>query len=403
MLSYFIKNGAWVFLGNVFLSIFAFATTATLAHILSKEVFGTYRYLLTIIPILAVFTLPDMGPSITRAIAKRLPVNLKEIVWEKIKFGAIGSLIATIISVYYFINLNPTLGYLFLTTAFFIPFFDVFLIYINALYGNKQFKLATIYNISSRLITMVVLLAVAFLTTNIILILVAYFLTQIIPQFFIFQLVKNKNIIQTSSTDTSVIKYGKQLTFIGTISVITASMDKLVVWHFFDAEVLAIYTVALLIAWEGSRMIESLSTVILPFLAEATDKKNITKVLRKIPLLSIFLILCSVFTASIIPFLFPIIFPNYIDSINLAVLSCVLLVFLPLNSILYRYLVAEAFINKMIILQFIKISIFFITFFITINHLNEMAALVSLITCEIILFIFLLLIINIDIRKTQLI
>lgn len=390
MLSYIIKNGSWVFAGNVLLAVFAFLTTTTLAHLLPKETFGTYRFLLAIIPLLAVFTLPDMGPAITRAVAKKMSLNIWDAIREKFCFGLLGSLIAFSMAAFYLFRDNNELATLFAIVAIFIPLFDVFLLYINALYGRKEFKLATTYQVTSKLASMVTIITVALVTSNLVWILCTYFIAQLIPQIFVFFKVASTHFAEPAKTEASILKYGRHLTFIGAVAVLATTIDKLVVWHFFGAEALAIYTVALLVAWEGGRMIESLSVVLLPFLAEAQDSQNIKLLLRHIPSLAIILTVGAIATVFIIPYVFAIIFPNYSEAVGLAQLGCVLLVLLPLNSVLYRYLVAMTLRRRMLFLQSFKITIFLCCFFLLYTQLNLMAVLIALIASELLTLLILL-------------
>ncbi len=177
---------------------------------------------------------------------------------------------------------------------------------------------------------------------------------------------------------------------IGTVAVFATSIDKIMVWHFFGAEALALYIVALLIAWEGGRMIESLSVVLLPFLSEAEDNQNIRALLRNIPLLAIILTIVAIITCIAIPYLFHWVFPNYGEVTGLAQLSCALLVLLPLNSALYRYLMAMTLKTKMLLIQSLKIIVFIACFLLLYSQLDLAAPLLALIASEFLALIVLL-------------
>lgn len=407
MWSYLIKNSSWVFLANFILALLAFLTTTILAHLLPKETFGSYRYVMTIIPLLAVFTLPDIGQAITRAVAKKFPLNLNKIILEKITFGLWGSLLALLFAGYYFYSGNGELTKLFIITAIFIPFYDVFLIYITAFYGLKLFSKSSSYQVINRLVSTLSLILVIIFTNNIYLVLITYFLTQIIPQLFFFQYSKKHffnsplfNSKEKSETK-KVSSYGKDLTLIGTLSTFAASLDKLLVWHFFDAKTLAIYTVATLIAWEGGRMINSLSTVILPFLSEATSKDSVKKLFQITPIIFIILSAGAFIGYLLIPYVFPYIFPNYPEAIFLASISLCLITINPINALFYQFLVAETYVKKMSILQILKIISIFICFIFSYKTLGMTAGLLSLIVGEIITLIYLIIVIRYNIKDLK--
>lgn len=390
MLSYTAKNSTTVLLGNTFISIIAFITTVILTNTLSKELFGTYRFVLSIIPLLLIATLPDMGTAVTRAVAREQIPDINSIIKEKIKYGIVASIVSIIFCIYYLVIGNKVLSSLFIITAFFIPFFDVFLIYINVLYGKKLFKTASIYNVISKLFSATIIILAVFLTQNIYIILTIFFVSQIIPQLFFYRKINKtcdqKNIIN----DPSIIVYGKHLTILGTISVITNNIDKILVWYLLGAESLAVYVVALLIVAEGSRLVDAISIVLLPVFSESKSLENIKKVVKNIPLLILFLIFLTSITILIIPAAFPIIFPNYIGSIRLAQISTILFLFIPINSIIYRYFIAEGTKRIMFKYQIIKILALASVFFSTYNKLNIYGALISLITSEILGFLYII-------------
>ena len=165
------------------------------------------------------------------------------------------------------------------------------------------------------------------------------------------------------------------------------------------AEALALYAVALLIASEGARVTDALSVIILPFLAEAHDQKNIRTLLSSLPLLACVLVVMGGVAAFLTPYFFPVIFPAYTAVIPIAQLSFLLLVLTPINAILYRYLIVEMWRGKMLTLHALKIAAFSVTAFIIIPHYSLLGGVAALITTEALACGFLLFIIIKNIRK----
>lgn len=402
MLSYALKNGPFILLGNGLLSVFTFITTLALTHLLPKETFGAWRYILAALSILAVCTLPDMGQALTRAVSKKQPVNLGPVVRHKIFYGLIGALASLGLSAYHLRYGNAELGVLFAIAALFIPFSDVFLIYVNVLHGVKKFGTAVAYDTSSRLIAMVLLLGAAFITKNIFVILPAWFLSNIIPQLYLFLKIRRKKLIgETAVADPAILSYGKHLTLLGGMAVLAANVDKFVIWHLLGAKALATYAVALLIAGEGARVAETLSVIILPYLSEARDQKNIRALLRLLPFFAGGLAAIGGVCAFLMPSVFPVIFPAYTDVLPLARMSFILLVLTPINSILYRYLVAEMWRKKMLLLHTLKIAAFSGAALVTIPRFGLMGGVLALIVSEALASGFLLFTIVGNIRKIE--
>ena len=87
----------------------------------SKETFGIYQYILSIISILAIFTLPGMQSALTRAIARGKEGTLNVCLKEKIKWSLIGVLGCLAVSAWYLVHQNFILGKSFLIASFLFP------------------------------------------------------------------------------------------------------------------------------------------------------------------------------------------------------------------------------------------------------------------------------------------
>lgn len=381
MLKIATKQGFWVLFGSSLTSIFAFFSTVLLTKILPVEYFGVYRYILSVLPILAITTLPDIGQSVARAVAKGISIRPKEIVYKKAKYGLVGSCMSFILGLWYFFEKqDPFTGTLFFLTAFFIPLFDTFLIYTNILHGRNDFKKASIYNIFTRFFSTVALVITAILTQNIIIILTVFFIAQIIPQYIFFTITtQHSETIKQKNTDPRVFSYGQHLTLIGAMSTFTANIDKILVGYFFGNEVLAFYVVSLLFVLEIIRFLDPLGSVALTFFAN--KKTHIVRFLRTIPILFFLLSTISILIMSIMPLIITLIFPQYTQSIELAQVSCILLIFMPISALLYRYLVAEQLSSHMATLHISKAIIFCILFFL-LHPIGPISALLALIGGE---------------------
>ena len=181
--------------------------------------------------------------------------------------------------------------------------------------------------------------------------------------------------------------------------MLALGIDKFAVWYIFGAESLAFYVVAVLIANEAGRIIDAMSVIILPFLAEAHDDKNIKSLLRSLPAMFGILALSAAIGAILIPYVFPIIFPLYVKIIPLTQLSFLLLIFTPINSILYKYLVSEMWRKKMLALHALRIVVFLAVMFIVIANYELYGVLGALITSEAVATAFLLILIIKNVRR----
>lgn len=381
------KNATWVLIGSAGVSILAFISTTILSRSLTMADFGAFRLSLAVLPILSICTLPDMSISVTRAIASGTLFNLHNITKIKIKYGLIGSLLGLIISLYCAITEKTTLAILFLIISAITPFLDTFLIYTNWLQGIKNFKLASILNLSNRTFPILCVAGTALVTRNIYIITIVYFVSQIAPAIVSYLVVASKYKFQKHPIPRKEIAdYGKRLTLLGILPVLIANADKILVGKIFGETSLAIYSIGIIFPFELARLIESLSVASLPYFAESIG--HFTKVKRGLPYIIIALLAIAFLLGLIVPFLIKSFFPAYTSSIHIAQIACVIIALLPVNSLLIRQLMATEQKERIFLAYSIKLVLYVILFFVF-KPLGIISGIISLLMTEFIMLFFL--------------
>ena len=106
---YLVKGGSWLTLNRVIGSIIALTLAVVYANLLPKESYGLYKYVLSIVSILAITTLPGMDIALTRSIVNGYEGSIKKVIKTKLAWSLLGIITGLGISVYYF-----TMGILYL-------------------------------------------------------------------------------------------------------------------------------------------------------------------------------------------------------------------------------------------------------------------------------------------------
>jgi O-antigen/teichoic acid export membrane protein len=311
---YLAKGGFWLTLGQFFSSLSSFLLAIAFANLLPKEVYGTYKYVLSLVGMLSIFTLSGMNTSLTRAVARGFEGDLKSVLKEKIKWGSIGSLISLGIAIYYYLNGNLTLTICFVMATVFLPLMDPLGIYISFLNGRKNFKLATKYHIITQIIATILMILVLIFSKNIFLILFSYFISYTSLR-FIFLKLTFKNLKPNLEKEPGTISYGKHLSLMNVIGLIASQIDKILVWHFIGPAELAIYSIAIAPPEQIKGLLKNINTLALPKFSQKTIpeiKKNIYQKMKK---LFLFLILIVGIYWVSAPLIFKVFFPQYLESI----------------------------------------------------------------------------------------
>ena len=383
---YLARSGFWSLLGQGVGSLSSFIVVFLLANILSKETFGQYRFILSVIPIFTLFTLPGIGTTLVRSIARGHVVDLTKIAKTKIKWSLLGSFLALGVSFYYFYLGNNLLGFALIFVAIFLPFIETFYIYSAYFKGKQDFKTAAIYDSISRIFQAGIIIIIAFITKNVVVLIIAFFIGQLIARFFFYKKTLKYMSQQVSIEDPisgvhdDTISYGKHLSILNIVSTITDNLDKLLVWHFLGAETLAIYYIALTIPKNVVLLFNVVPRVAFPKFSkntwEAAERK---KVVRKIFLFFAVLIIPALIYALLVPFVIPIIFRAYHASIFPAMILASLIVISPVNAMVGQILFAQKSIKKILAVQIMGVVVFTSAFLAMYKNLNASGAAIALV------------------------
>lgn len=313
---YLAKGGFWITSNKIVGTVVSICLAIAYAHFLSKEDYGLYKYIISIASFFSIATLPGLNNALTRGVALGYEGVIKKAVKLKFKFGLLGILGGLAISAYYFFNHNQILGLSFLIAAIIAPLNDSLFVYGSYLGGKKLFKYSAIANSISQILTALIIIITIAFSSKIIYLISVYYISAFILHFVINYLTYKKyppNKIENNET----ISLGKHLSVMDIFGIIAEQIDKILMWHFLGPAQLAIYSYATLpIESFQSFVVRSISPLALPKLS--TQKKETLKITLplKIFKFSAALILPSIIYFFISPFLFKILFPEYIESIK---------------------------------------------------------------------------------------
>jgi len=310
---YLAKGGFWLTLGQVVSSLAAFLLAIAFANLLPKEIYGTYKYILSLLGILAIPTLSGMGTAVTRAVAQGYDGSFVPALKLKIKWGLFGGLASIGLAAYYYLNGNLQLTLAFLITAIFIPFMDAFTLYGALLQGKKEFAVATRYGIWIKIVAATSIFITLYFTTNLFAILFIYLASYTLLRLLFLKI--SLKYLENKKEDPGTISYGKHLSLMGIIGLIAAQIDKILVFHFIGAAELAIYSIAIAMPEQIKSLLKNVSNLAFPKFAEKNSVEIKTTFYKKMRLFSLFLLVIVFFYILVAPIIFRLFFPQYLESI----------------------------------------------------------------------------------------
>jgi O-antigen/teichoic acid export membrane protein len=310
---YVVKGGFWLTVANVGISAISFINMMVFARWLSKEGYGVYQFVINSLALFSIFTIPGINTSVIKSVAQKKEGTLQLAVKEKIKWGLLGSLLALVLTGWYFGQDNKVLATAFLLGALFVPFKETFRIFTSFWTGRKRFDIQTKYDLVSNALSALFLVSAIYLTNNVLVIIFVFLLSYTFFNWIFYR--KTVQQIVNKEEDKEAISFGKNLTLIYALEITAFYLDRIIIWKFLGAVPVAIYTFA-------KQPIEKIKDA-LPIASLALPKFGENKIdgQRKKGIMTKFLQLfaVSVPTAAVLaltaPFLYSLFFPQYMESV----------------------------------------------------------------------------------------
>lgn len=325
---YLVKGGFWLNLEQAVSSFASFFLSIAFANLIDPVTYGTYSYVGSVASFFGLLTLSGINSSVTRSVAMGDDGVIISALKTKIKWGLLGSLLSLFLSGFYFLTDNYQLSILFLIVAIFIPFTRSFSIYGAVLQGKKKFKLLTQINSICHIINNLFLVLILFLTDNIFIILLFYFLPGLILNVIYFLFILKKFGFKNNHSH-EVISYGKYLSFIQIIAEAATTLEKVLLWFFLGPVSIAIYSFAIAPVEKIQGVFSNIKTLAFTKFSQSGE----VEIKRTLPLkvFKLFLLIVPVVIIYIIliPYLFRLIYPQYMDSVVYSQFFVVCLFFLP--------------------------------------------------------------------------
>ena len=89
---YIAKGGAWLTAARIVASISSFLMVIAFANLLTKEAYGLYQYVLSIVGILSISTLGGINTALTQAMARGYEGSIIPALKTRIHWGVIGGI-----------------------------------------------------------------------------------------------------------------------------------------------------------------------------------------------------------------------------------------------------------------------------------------------------------------------
>lgn len=312
---YLAKGGFWLLAGQFGAALLALIFSVIVANYLSPYLYGSYKYVLSLVSIIGAFSLSGLGTTIIRKVAQGDDASLKR--------GFTRSLLW---SIPMFIGFCAVSGYyayqgdLVLSTAIFVaglttPFINAASLF-NAFWnGKKDFYRQTIYWTIGNTFATGSVIAALFLTDNIAILISVFFVTSALANGLLY-LHTTRNISSTpTERDPLEEKDAFHQSVINFLNNVSSNIDKIIVFHFLGTVQLAVYSFALAMPDQIRNALKAGARLALPRYAEQSFENIQENLSAKIFRFGLLIIVMTIGYIIIAPLLFTYLFPAYVSSI----------------------------------------------------------------------------------------
>lgn len=331
---YLASGGFWLTIELIAAAAFSLGVAVVFGHYASKDLYGNYKYILSITSLITAFSLSGIGTALTQATARGNEGALTQGFALNLRWSMPVSVIALGVGGYYYLNGNLFVALSMCVVAVASPFLSSFSLFDNFLIGRKEFKRSAFYAIVGNLFSAAALIGALFIGERAIMLVIAYFAVNVATNAFFY--VRAVRTVRNNQTDPDMFRYGFHLSVIGVVGSIANQIDSIAVFALLGPINLAIYTYAIAMPEQIKNLIKNIIPLSMPKFAERSITEIRATIWRRVTLLGVGIGVVALLYIALAPFLFRVLFPIYIGSVwysQLYMVSLLLSFIAPLTTV----------------------------------------------------------------------
>jgi len=269
-LPYVIRNEFWVYLRLSTTAIIGLALSVAFARLASKEVFGQFNFILAILSVASLVSIPGMRNAVLRSTARGNDGIYQQAVKHRFLWSLLGIPALLGVGAYYYYYSIQIIGICFMISSIFFPLIYAPNLWEGFLAGKRRFDLTARYGIIQSSINTAAVIGILFLNANNLILIVTIYLTTI--AFLTFLLYRRSlKYIENEVKDDECIGYGYFLTTTRIIGTVAQHVDKILIGILLGAPQLAIYAIAIAIP---TKIKDSLKVFWAPFHPKISEQET---------------------------------------------------------------------------------------------------------------------------------
>lgn len=309
---YLLKNVSYLWVNQGLSVLTGFGLYWIYAHLVSKELFGEYKYLITFFGLFSIAALTGVEPALSRAVARGYEGSVKQAFLFKLRYGFIGAGIALLLAGYYLFHRQTTIGYSMIALAVFGPWAYASNVYASYFTGKKQFRTYSIINSLISVGTCIAIITATILCTSATSLFVVFLATNtfsLIPCLYVLKRITDTRI------DPELRSFSFHLSLLDILAIISSRLDSVLTFHNLGSIPLALYSFAVVPADQVKGLLKSITSIAQPKFATAQLATLQKTLLKKMGAYMALIALACFGYIVVAPIAFHVFFPAYSTSI----------------------------------------------------------------------------------------
>jgi O-antigen/teichoic acid export membrane protein len=246
-LTHFRLLGPWVFLGRIYLMMASLLLSVIFARMLSVEEYGTYKYILSVFSLMAIFSLTETSQVVVRYVPRGYECINGMLLALRLKYSLIGSCALLLLGVYYLHSGEVGFGLLFLGLTVVYPIYFSFQLFDPYMQSKLWFKRLNAVYIIRTTIQIFSVIIVYILTQSIYLAAFCMLFSIAVVNLLVYlstsPLGKAKVIGRGEFNDREISREALTLSLIGLLPVVVEQLDKVLIAQIASYEALALFSI----------------------------------------------------------------------------------------------------------------------------------------------------------------
>ncbi len=321
------KSGLWLASAQGAAAVTSFFLSIAFANFLPQEVYGHYKFFLSLAAIISAVSLTGLGIPVTQLVAQGKEYALAVAFRQNLRWSIPLLLVAAGIAGYYALQGNMVLTYGVCVIGVCAPFINGGGLYSAYWSGRSDFRTYAFQWVLVNTSISLAILVCMLITDSEYALVTTYFVGSAIANMGAYWFAKHHVTFSApTAQEQQLVLYSVHLSAINLLQTITSQIDRILVFHYVGAAGMAVYAFAIAIPDQVRAVLKGVSRIALPkFATRSLGSIQQTLTIKLIRSGAVILVMTAVYVVAA-PYIYAWLFPKYMESVPYSQLLAVTMI-----------------------------------------------------------------------------